>query len=394
MKGILSICGALAAGEYLASFFPSFAALWPVVVFALVLVALFGYGFAVRFWPLVFFFLLGVGLFLRASTDDVLLYREQPWLRGRELRARRSSVATSPVWVRPVRADLARRMSVGLEDDRAAVDLVRAIVLGERGRLRSDLKDVFVSSGTLHVFAISGLHVAVVAQVLLYLLALFLVPRRLIGLFSVPLLWSYVILIGCPPSAIRAALMASVLLLAPVCWRRPNGVRAWALAFLVVHLVSPRMIVNVGNILSFVVMLSIVLVGETVRDLAKWKQSLVLTFAAWAVGVPISAHVFGRVTPGGILANLVLIFAAKMTVVAGAVGILASTVSTTLAAHVNNLGALFVRLMVGLSTAVSKLPFSNFETGSWTISSCLLWYGVLLILTFMIVKVRNSRKPF
>lgn len=394
MKGILSICGALAAGEYLASFFPSFAALWPVVAFALVLVALFGYGFAVRIWPLVFFFLLGVGLFLRASTDDVLLYREQPWLRGRELRARRSSVATSPAWVRPVRADLARRMSVGLEDDRAAADLVRAIVLGERGRLRSDLKDVFVSSGTLHVFAISGLHVAVVAQVLLYLLALFLVPRRLIGLFSVPLLWSYVILIGCPPSAIRAALMASVLLLAPVCWRRPNGVQAWALAFLVVHLVSPRMIVNVGNILSFVVMLSIVLVGETVRDLAKWKQSLVLTFAAWAVGVPISAHVFGRVTPGGILANLVLIFAAKMTVVAGAVGILASTVSTTLAAHVNNLGALFVRLMVGLSTAVSKLPFSNFETGSWTISSCLLWYGVLLILTFMIVKVRNSRKPF
>ena len=145
MKGILLICGALAAGEYLASFFPSFAALWPVVAFALVLVALFGYGFAVRFWPFVFFFLLGVGLFLRASTDDVLLYREQPWLRGRELRARRSSVATSPAWVRPVRADLARRMSVGLEDDRAAADLVRAIVLGERGRLRSDLKSQFLS---------------------------------------------------------------------------------------------------------------------------------------------------------------------------------------------------------------------------------------------------------
>ena len=52
VKGMLSICGALAAGEYLASFVPSAADVWPAVAGLAVLIALFGFGLAARGWPL------------------------------------------------------------------------------------------------------------------------------------------------------------------------------------------------------------------------------------------------------------------------------------------------------------------------------------------------------
>ena len=174
--------------------------------------------------------------------------------------------------------------------------------------------------------------------------------------------------------------MATVMGLAPVFWRKANGLRAWELTFLGVHVCNPLMITNVGNALSFAVMLAIVVAGGFGKPMVRWRQTLFVTLAAWAAGVPISAHVFGRVTPGGMVANLVLIAAAKVTVVSGALGIVASGLSEPLAAHVNNLCALCIRLMVLVAELVSRLPGANFETERWPVLACVLWYaGVLLV---------------
>jgi len=390
---ILSACGALAAGEYLATFAVNYSELYPLVVFAAVLVVLFAHAFDARVGSFLAVLLFGAAIYFFASVADEQRFRVQPWLRNRPRQGVRESVRPSLPLVR-VKADLSHRIGLGLPSGDETVELSRAILLGERRRLPQQTKRLFVDSGTMHVFAISGLHVMAVAQVFSCVLALILVPRRLCGLLAVPLLWGYVALIGFAPSAVRAALMASSSFMAPVFWRRPDALRSWALAFLVVHLSDPRLIVDVGNVLSFAVMLAIVLAGECVRDLAAWKGSLVVTFVAWAVGVPIAAHVFGRVTPGGLLANLVLIAAAKAAVVTGAVGVLASYVSETVSAHLNNLSALSIRAMVFVAEAVTRIPYANVETGCWSLLSCVVWYGVFVGLAVVILRVRERRLEF
>lgn len=386
---LLFLCGALAAGEYLAACVHNFADAWPVAAGAMVLVALLGYGLSVRGWPFLCAFLTGLSLFLVASTAEEQLFRERPWMRER--RARHSAPSKTVGFAVSVKRDFARRLAIGLEEDQETVSLVRAVLLGERWRISPRMKRLFVDSGTMHVFAISGLHVMSVANVLTVLLATCLFPRRLVGLVVVPLLWGYVYLIGLPPSAVRAALMATFSCFAPVFWKRPNGLRSWSLTFLLVHLACPRLIVDVGNALSFVVMLAIVLTGDYVRDLAKWKQSLAITAAAWAVGVPISAHVFGRVTPGGLLANLVLIMAAKLVVVSGMVGLLSTYLSTTVANHMNNLCALTIQIMVYVADVVSRIPGANLETGKWTISVCIGWYVLLCLIAFGAMQMVRRR---
>lgn len=377
MKRLLLVCGALAAGEYLASFVPGLAELWPVAAVMAALVALFGYGLSIRVWPVAFVAVLGFALHLLASVADVQLYREKPWMR--EMKVRRDGAGTrnsASAW--RMRKDFSRRMSIGLAKGDETVALSRAILLGERNRLSPEIRDVFVASGAMHVFAISGLHVMAVAELLTYALLLLAVPRRFSGVASVPLLWGYVWLIGLPPSAVRAATMATFSSVAPVAWRRPDGLRSWALTFLAVHLVAPRMIVNVGSVLSFAVMLAIVLVGSFTRDLPRWKRSLYVTVAAWAAGVPVAAHVFGRVTPGGMLSNLVLLAAARVTVVSGALGVASSYVSKPVTAHLNNLMSLAVRAMVLVADAVTRIPGTNLETGQWTLLACLGWYAMTL----------------
>ena len=389
---LLLACAALALGEYVASCAPSWSETWPVVAFALVFVVVFGYAWNVRGWPFLAVALLGALLFFVSSLEREREFRDSPWLRDARRHAPVEDV-DSPL--APARRDFARRAALGIGHDRELVQLNRAILLGQRAKLPPKLKRTFVESGTIHVFAISGLHVMGVAHVLTILLRCLFVPRRFVGVVAVPILWAYVALIGAPPSAVRAAVMATLTCLAPLFWRRPDGVVAWALTYLGVHLLHPQMIVNVGCALSFAVMLSILVACDCLSERKEgWVKTLLVTIVAWAAGVPIAAHVFGRITPGGILANLALIPTAVVTVYAGATGLIASFVSETLAAHLNALSGLFTRAMVVLSDGVSRLPGANLEVPNWSVAICVEWYGALALVLVLRALLRRRRLSF
>lgn len=291
------------------------------------------------------------------------------------------------------RSDCSRRVGIGLEHDRTAADLNRAMLLGERARIDPRVRDCFVAAGTVHLFAISGLHVMVVARAMLFVLVLAFVPVRVAQVAVLPPLWIYVLLVGAPPSAVRAAAMASFHLVAPACWRRPDAVRSWALTFLLVYGSDPGKLADAGCGLSFAVMLALVLWGRWVvrSGLSDRWAKVGVTAVAWAAGVPIAARVFGRVTPGGLVANLVAVPAAVGSVVGGLLGVLSSYLSLRLAAHVNNLAALFTRFTAGLSRSVAGLPGANFQVEQWNLAECVSWYVALLLLFLVLVRWQARR---
>lgn len=303
------------------------------------------------------------------------------WVKGRNTFARRTADgATGPSALRHrVKEDVSSRLGIGLAGAATLADLHRAILLGERSRLARPLKEDFVAAGTIHIFAISGLHVVIIAKVLSFVLALTRLPVRVSGLVLVPLLWGYAFLVGLPASAVRATAMLSLCHLAPLAWRRPNGVMAWALTFLAVYGLSPERIRDVGCWLSFAVMLVLVLWGRWgVSTGSRIKDMLVFTLAAWMASLPIAAHVFGRITPGGLLANVLVAPLATGSVAGSAAGVMASFVSEDLARVVNNLTALFTELMLDLSRVVAAIPGSSFAVEAWSLGACLLWYVGLL----------------
>ncbi|MBR2837197.1 MAG: ComEC/Rec2 family competence protein [Kiritimatiellae bacterium] len=382
---------AAAAGELAASCVSCYAEAWPVAAFAAVLSALFGYGAALRGWRFACLFLAGAALFLHASVERERGLQMCPWLRNRVERRAQGAICAR---LAPVRAELARRLSVGLERDDGAAALNRAILLGERGRLPSGMRRAFAASGAMHVFAVSGLHVTAVAGVLAILLRLvFFVPRRFAGVVALPAVWGYVCLIGAPPSSVRAALMASFCLLAPVFWRRPNLATAWAMTLLAVCVFEPLMVAEVGCMLSFTVILALILAGSCAgRGVGPLAATLWMTSSAWLAGVPIAARVFGHVTPGGLLANVVLIPAAGLTVVSGVVGVLAGFLSDGLAAHVNNLAALLAGAMAGVAAVVARLPGADIAVRPWSLAACAAWYCGLLLLLAVLLAVRRRRR--
>lgn len=343
---LLYICGALALGEWIGSRIPSMCALWPLFLLGAFLLALCFYGLEIPFWRGGVVALLGAGLYLYSLSPKAELIRLSPWIRN----TRGNFSRQNP---RPLKVEISRRIGIGLEHSRQTAEINRAILLGERRSLSPSLKNVFVEAGTVHVFAVSGLHVMVIAKILVVLMMLFFVPQRFAGVLSLLPLWWYIWLIGFPPSSVRAAVMASINFMAPLFWRKSDMLRSWAITFLAVHLLSPGLITDIGCNLSFIVMLSLILATRAALTFRlQIAEALFFSVTAWAAGVPIAANAFGRVTPGGVIANIALLPAAGVSVAAGWLGVLLSFLSDFLSIHLNNLAALSTNLMTGVSRAI------------------------------------------
>ncbi len=383
----LSLCLMLAIGELIGTAIVRGADTWPFFAVIALIIALIGYAFNWVVLKYIALVLLGIGIFLFSSIEREHLLREKPWLRNQ-----RSYESAPPAYAKRAQRFLAQRIGIGLEHNPKVRALNRAILLGGRDNLRKDDRKTFISSGTMHVFAISGMHVMVVAGVFEFLFVMFFVPLRWRGLCILPLLWGYVAIIGFPPSAIRAAMMASLYFVAPVFYRKRDAIMAWVWTFIVVHVVNPQMIANIGCQLSFAVTLALIVAGRMAQNVkSAWHKTWIFTLAAWVASAPISAYAFGRVTPGGIIANIMLAAVATYSIVAGVIGVGTSFISETLASHINNFAGLATSGMVVISETVARLPFANFEIGKISAFECILWYILAMLIFYLYYSIHQQR---
>lgn len=323
--------------------------------------------------------------------------RRAVWVRGRGTCARRMAAAADGAWGRMLHA-LRRRLSeaagFGLDHAPLAADLNRAILLGERQELPRSIRRLFADAGTAHIFAISGLHVTIIARFLVALAQGMMVPRRWVVFAFAPTLWLYVLMIGAPTSAVRAAAMATVYYSAPVFLRRSELLVAWAVTFVSFHLFRPAMLFEVGSLLSFAVTLGILLCANWVDDveLGSKAKPLTMSLVAWISGAAISACVFGQLSFGGLLANMAVLPLAFYSIVYGAIGAVTGLCCPFLAAHLNNASALVTQSLIGISWVTVQLPFNCRSVGPWSAWYCFAWYAVPLLTMWLIRSVILRRR--
>lgn len=171
-------------------------------------------------------------------------------------------------------------------------------LLGQRGK---GLEKLYKKSGVLHLMAISGLHVGLILALLC-----FLFKNKFLRFFGGTfLLWCYVILAGCPVSALRSAIMAQVLLFSLSFDLPRSSLNSVCLAGCLILLANPFCVTDVGFMLSFVCVLFLASLPENFLHNA---FSLCVTSALiWIITAPILSHYFGSVSLTGILGNIFIL---------------------------------------------------------------------------------------
>ncbi len=195
-------------------------------------------------------------------------------------------------------------------DPRSAA-LLEALIAGNRPRLSGKLNERFRSIGTSHLLALSGMHLAVLAAGLSFLMGIFMpVPaaRRMVLL----LLPFYLFFTGPQPSLLRSAFMMTLFILTTGKIRRPAIPVILIYTYIFMLLIRPEFLQDQGFCFSFAALGGILFFAPPfTRFLARplpygCAAAIAVSAAAWCGTLPLSLYFYGVSSPVGIAASLVL----------------------------------------------------------------------------------------
>ena len=297
----------------------------------------------------------------------------------------------APHWAATARASLGAVLDA--HHDPAVAGFLKAILLGDRSDIDPEVKEAFVTTGTVHVLALSGLHVGVLAVIFYVFFGLLGFPRRAVVLLTIGALVGYMMLTGSSPSVVRATVMAGVILLGQLLERRTDIYQSLALAALIILMVDPRQLFNAGFQLSFAAVLAIVTIYPRVQPfllklsersrMAGWGmpvlQLFVVSLAAQIGTLPITAAFFERISVVGILANLVAVPVAGLNVTLGIVTLAASFVSGWVASVFAATNGMLVHVLFQVVGFSAAMPLASVRVAGLGATFALLFYSAVIM---------------
>lgn len=213
--------------------------------------------------------------------------------------------------------------------------IVQALLLGQKQDISAETYNNFAAAGAIHILAVSGLHVGII---LLILNRIFAPLKRikngrfLKALLVIICLWGFALLAGLSPSVVRAVTMFSFIAIGLEINRRTATLNSVFLSLLVLLLIRPQWIFEVGFQLSYAAVISIVLfqplfanIYQPSTTVSKYLWGLLtVTLAAQAGVFPLSLYYFHQFPGLFFLSNLIILPFLGIMLIAGVVLILLS----------------------------------------------------------------------
>ena len=188
--------------------------------------------------------------------------------------------------------------------DGPGAGLLLGLSTGDRSGLPRPTREAFSGVGLAHLTAVSGYHVGLVLG-MVSLWIRFMVGRRWVALSATPAVWVFVLVCGAPPSAVRAAGMATWLGGGVALGRRLEGLSVLAVVGLLILACSPWLVHDLGARLSFSATAGILLWFQSREIRRGWfRIALAIPLVATAFTAPFTLPVFGRFPTAFLPANL------------------------------------------------------------------------------------------
>lgn len=206
--------------------------------------------------------------------------------------------------------------------------IASALLLGEKEALDREVRKSYSETGTMHILAVSGLHVGIIYAILLFPLKRVKAKSRIRKgylLLVIGLIWIYALLTGFSPSVIRASFMFTLFSLGQMRERKPSIWNILAFSALVMIAINPEVIHEVGFQLSYAAVAGIVGLQPIIvrwwepqsRILEYFWQLAAVSMAAQLATFPLTLYYFHIFPTYFLLANLVIIPMAFVAMIMG-----------------------------------------------------------------------------
>jgi len=296
------------------------------------------------------------------------------------------------LWIQSVHDDVrARVQEVFVEPD---ASVVLAVLFADRGTLPEHLVDQFRYTGVSHVLAISGLHVSLLVGMLVGLMLLLPIGPKTRTLLALVLLWLYIIFIGAPTSAVRAASFWTVTLSALQLYLLISLPTVLLLAGGALVSLQPQYLTDVGWQLSVSavvgIFLALFLARPWLHGLGGPKRfviSLVLVSLGATLGTgPLVAYHFGNVALSGVVTNVLVVPFVPALLALAILALLLSVIfmpAALLAAYVVHAIIAWIDLATRIISSVPWLFWEEVVVPLWFLP---VYYVVLVALSAAVLR--------
>jgi len=279
----------------------------------------------------------------------------------------------------------------GLKGQEFAV--ASALILGQNDMLDNETRQAYSGSGVTHILSVSGLHVGVIFIIINFLLGFMkkdgwqLYLKTFLILITI---WAYALLTGMSPPVMRSAAMFTFISFGNASKRYVHIINSLSVSAVLLLLIDPLMISNIGFQLSYLAIVGIVFINKPIADLLNPKNKIAkeiwgliaVSLAAQIATAPLTVQYFHQFPTYFIPANLIAIPLSFLAIYAG-VAVLTTSAIPVIS---NFLGLLTNYLLFALNYSVGfieKLPYSVLKITSVFPREMLLLYLILISILLM-----------
>lgn len=285
--------------------------------------------------------------------------------------------------------------------------LSSSLIMGESSEISKEFMESIRLSGVSHIFSVSGFHVSIIVIAFVMFLSLLRIPKFVQFVVISIFLAGYSLIVGLKPPVVRASVLASIILLIRSFSLKPNYLNITLVVGIVMLLIDPLLSVDVGFILSFFAIISIILFTKYIDDVfifylnrlniepSKGVKSVISLFSVSLTAVvftlPVVIMWFGDSPIMGIFSSVVLVPLSSINIIYGVVAYLVSLFSSGLGEimfrGLNLLNLIFIiitQMFASVDLSVGLRLDSPFTTGLLILA----YYMIITLLYFLIANPR------
>lgn len=261
--------------------------------------------------------------------------------------------------------------------------LLGGLILGERSSFGEEMRQEFIDTGTIHIVALSGYNVTIVAE---WIMKLFSFLPKTAG-FSAGILgiFLFVIMAGGQSTAVRAGIMAVLALIARATNREYDVARGLTLAALIMVIINPHVLAfDVSFQLSFIATVAVIFIAPRYEKYFNWiklnwlRDIICTTFSAYIFVLPFLLYKTGNLSLVALPANILVLPLIPITMIFGFLTGFTGFISMYLSAPFAQAAYLLLHYELWVIDSLAKVPFASFGISYFPLILTITIYGWFL----------------
>ncbi len=276
--------------------------------------------------------------------------------------------------------------------------LLAGILLGSKQSLGAELKKDFINTGTIHIVALSGYNVTIVAEMIIKFFSF--MPKIFAGYLGAISIILFAMMAGGGATVVRASIMAILVIIARQNGRNYDIGRALVLAGFFMLMQNPLILVFDSSFqLSFLATIGLVYLAPKISTYLLWIPEIIhlrdlvaATLAAEIFVLPFIAYQTGILSLVALPTNLLILPLIPTTMLFGFYAGITSFMSAVLALPFSYISYGLLHYELAAVKFFSSLPFATMTVKNFPVMALAMIYGGLFYFVFASNKDKNPRR--